>query len=507
MRKRVLALMFLLPLLLCMCGASGSETEESVLERGEERNILSALDKAWRREEEDREIFGAAGSGNIQALQGNNLFVIRKKRVYAYHLENGGFYNLSSIDVGFYWSEHRDENGWTGCEKTPQELFVSGERLAVVSDWVEFTETYSDGTRSFSDLSRTVIDIFDISNPAAPVPVASYGQDGGQFAGYADAEGHLWLLSRRSIYEADYGLPAVYNSEHRIELESDCIDVQSSGGRAQMVVLGLYDLTDGVRWNARALIGGGDRALLGADGAYILGGGTDTAVIHYAVSSEKVCLPKYMSLRGSLLDAALGESELFVATDTGKHTLFSALKSSLEPLWERELYGEARDWGFGKDCFRVTGETSLKILNLSDRSLREGKLRASCAARLDEKHWVTLDYNRDGSAMDLVLLRAGAKGTLKEAEGFLLHLNYRPAAEEPNGLWLHDDLLALASETGCSFFRCGSDGFAQVQDVFTSDNSANMRYYLLGDYLYVADTREVHALRLSDLAFVGEWFL
>lgn len=507
MRKRIWVLLFLLPLLLASCGAAGKEAAGDRILPGEERHILAALDKAWRSREEDRELFTATGSGDIQALHDNTLYVIRKKRVCVYHLENGGFYSLKPIDIGFNWIESRDEDGWVGCEKIPMELFVSGERLAVLSDWVEFTETYTDGERRFSDNSRTVLDIFDVSDPAAPVPVASYGQDGGQFAGYADGEGHLWLLSRRSVYEADYAAPVVHNSEHRLELDPEHIDVQAHGGRAQTMVLGLYDLTDGVRWDARALIGGGSRALVGAGGAYILGGEADTAVIHYAVGSECIAAPSTMVLAGTLMDAALADGELYAVTQTEGVTAFSALSTTLEPLWEREMQADACDWGFDRDCFRTATETSMQLLNLSDRSLREGEIRAGRAARLDGKHWIALDYNPDGSAMELLLLRAGAKGTLKEAGALMLTLNYRPAVEEQNGIWLDGELLALASETGCSIYRCSGERIVNAQDVFTSDNSANMRYYILDGYLYIADTREVHALRLSDLVFVGEWFL
>lgn len=466
----------------------------------------AALQSAWRSGETDRESFDARGSGDTMTLHNNTLYVIRKKRVCVYHLENGGFYSLSPIAIGFDWLESRDENGWVGCEKTPLELFVSGERLAVLSAWAEYSETNTETGLSFADHSRTVLDIFDVSDPADPVLVASYGQDGGQCAGYADDEGHLWLLSRRSVYEADHAVPAVHNSEHRIELSAEQTDVQRHGGRAQTIVLGLYDLTDGLRTDARCLIGGGAVALLGAEGAYILGGGEKTAVIHYPVDSESIAEPVAVLMQGTLLDALLSDT-LYLATEGTARVCFSALSPSLEPLWDRELGGSAQSWSFGKDCFRLMSEESLQLINLSDRSLREGKLSARRAERLDEKHWIALDYQSEGHAIDLVLLRAGAKGALKEAGGLLLSYNYRPALEEETGVWLHEGLLALGSEYGCSLYRYSSDGFVHCQDVSTSDNSAHMRFYILGDYLYIADTREVHALRISDLVFVGEWFL
>lgn len=526
MREKV-SVLLLAMLLFIGCGSGGGETEATPLPPSTPTAVPvptpvpeptpgpvlapateaeAALQSAWRSGETDRESFDARGSGDIMALHDNTLYVIRKKRLCVYHLENGGFYSLSPIDIGFDWLESRDENGWVGCEKTPLELFVSGERLAVLSAWAEYCETYVEEERSFADHSRTVLDIFDVSDPANPALVASYGQDGGQCAGYADDEGHLWLLSRRSVYEADYAVPAVHNSEQRIELSTEQTDVQRHGGRAQTIVLGLYDLTDGLRTDARCLIGGGSLALLGAEGAYILGGGEETAVIHYPVDSESIAEPVSVTARGTLLDAALSDS-LYFATEDSEGVCFAALSPSLEPLWDRELNGEALDWGFGEDCFRLTGDGSLQLMNFSDRSLREGKLSARRAERLDEKHWITLDYQSEGYAIDLVLLRAGAKGALKEAEGLLLNYNYRPALEEETGLWLCEGLLALASEYGCSLYRCSSDGFVHCQDVSTSDNSAHMRFYVLGDYLYIADTREVHALRLSDLVFVGEWFL
>jgi len=463
------------------------------------------MEVAWRSDEVDREAFTAEGGGDLIAMQDNTLFVIHKKQLGIYHAENGGFYRLCMLDVGFWWTEKREENSWVGCEKTPLELFVSGDRLAVLSAWVEYSEVWTEGERVFTDRSRTVLDIFDISDPANPVSVASYGQDGSACAGHIDGEGHLWLLSRRSVYEADYATPAVHNSEHRMELEGDHVDLHE-GGRAQMIVLGLYDLTDGVRWDARALLGGGDRAVLGADGAYIIGG-LDAAVIHYAFGTDCIGKPRAVRLEGRAVDAQLLDGVLYLVTETEEHTLFTALSAEMLPLWERELLPNGESCGFGTDCFRLTAGNKLQTLNLSDRSLRQGEVNAARVERLDGQHWLSLAYNADGSALDLCLLRAGAKGTLKEAGGRILGYTYRPALEEKRGLWLSGDLLALGSETGCSLFRWGNSGFTHQQDVSTSDNSAHMRFYVMGDYLYIADTREVHALRLEDLVFVGEWFL
>ena len=62
------------------------------------------------------------------------------------------------------------------------------------------------------------------------------------------------------------------------------------------------------------------------------------------------------------------------------------------------------------------------------------------------------------------------------------------------------------SEDGSYLINTIEHGDVQV---FASDETylETSRDISIGDYLYIADTREVHALRLSDLVFVGEWFL
>jgi len=502
MGKKVLAVLLMLLLLICGVGAARLKGEALLAPAASARE---AMETAWRSDERDREAFCAEGDGDIITMQDNTLFIIRKKQLGIYHAANGGIHRYCTLDVGFWWTENREENVWVGCEKTPLELFVSGDRLAVLSAWVEYSEVWTEGERKFSDLSRTVLDIFDISNPANPVVVASYGQDGAACAGHVDSEGHLWLLSRRSVYESDFAFPAVHNSEHRIELEQEQVDVHP-GGRAQMIVLGLYDLADGVRHDARALFGGGERAVLGTGGVYILGG-DEAAAIRYAIGTERIEKPSAMRLNGAFLDAGLVDNTLYLATETEEHTQFSAYSADFTQLWEREMLPDAAAFGFGTDCFSLKGGDKLQVMNLSDRSLRAAELADGRTERLDAGHWLRLSYNADRSALDLALLRAGAKGTLKEAGGLLLGYDFRPALEEEHGLWLNGDLLALASETGCSLYRWDESGFVHSQTVFTADNSAHMRYFVVGDYLYIADTREVHALRLSDLAFVGEWFL
>ena len=463
------------------------------------------METAWRSDERDREAFSAEGGGDIIAMKDNTLFIILKKQLGIYHAENGGIRRHCTLDVGFWWTENREENFWVGCEKTPLELFVSGDRLAVLSAWVEYSEVWAEGERQFSDLSRTVLDIFDISDPSNPVTVASYGQDGTACAGHIDGEGNLWLLSRRSVYKSDFALPAVHNSEHRIELEQDRIDVHQ-GGRAQMIVLGLYDLADGVRRDARALFGGGERAVLGTGGVFILGS-DETAAIRYPIGAERIEKPSAVRLNGTVLDAELADGTLYLATEAEEHTLFSVRSAELTQLWEREMLPGAEIFGFGAACFSLTNGDKLQVMNMGDRSLREGEFVKGRTERLDRSHWLHISYNADHSALDLLLLRAGAKGTLKEGGALLLGYNFRPVLEEKNGIWLNGDLIALASETGCSLYRWNQDGFDHGQDVFTADNSAHMRFFVVGDYLYIADTREIHALRLSDLAFAGEWFL
>lgn len=504
MKERIRAVLLMLFLLAVGCGAARPAADAPLVSSAGMSKAREAMEAAWRSDELDREDFRAEGSGDLVALQDNTLFVIRKKQLGIYRAANGGFYRLCNFDVGFWWTENREENLWVGCEKTPLELFVSGDRLAVLSEWVEYSETWTDGERQFSDLSRTVLDIFDITDPANPITVASYGQDGSACAGYVDADGHLWLLTRRSVYEADYAAPAVHNSEHRMELEEERVDV-NEGGRAQMILLGLYDLKDGIRRDARALFGGGERALLGANGAYILG--RDKSVIRYGFDAESIHEPEGFTADGAILDARLTDTALYLATQSGDHTLLTALSPELAQLWNREMDTEAENFGFGNDCFYLSGSQELQVMNLSDRSLREGAFIHGRSERLDGSHWLHLAYNADGSALDLSLLRAGAKGTLKTADGLLLGYNFRPALEEENGIWLNGGLMALASETGCSLYRWDNDGLSLRQDVFTADNSAHMRFFIVGDYLYIADTREVHALRLSDLIFVGEWFL
>ena len=88
--------------------------------------------------------------------------------------------------------------------------------------------------------------------------------------------------------------------------------------------------------------------------------GTEGGVIHYPFGTERIEKPAAIGMTGSVLDAALLDDILYLATDEGDHTLFTALSANLSPLWEREMLADAVDWGFGEDCFRLADEEGFR---------------------------------------------------------------------------------------------------------------------------------------------------
>ncbi len=610
MKQKRLIPLFLALSLLAGCGAAGSSSQETppasetaaatteptavpVAEQlladvrgyrasaepaADAQAVYAALETAWAGENGTDDgtysgpelCSGSGENGDSFLLRDGILYAVRGKRVSLVSAADGDLTWLADIAVGFNWYETGGENAWGGREKSPVELYVSGERLAVVSDWVEYSNWQDEnGVWHFEDLSRTCVDLYDVSDPANPAPVASFGQDGYQCGGavWGDA---LCVVSCEDVRQEDTDraeaasfLPALYSGEEKTSLNAADILLVGDCQQARYTLLGVYDLRTGSCVGGRALLGSGGMICFGEKSVCVLGtrrlsaaSGTRTESV-YSVTD---CLDTVftdvfrfaVSDRGAELAAttvegvpcgsgavrADGEALYLITTaETSRYALYTDASHGFE---NREA-GESAVWGClyaldGKLNRRGGAAAELADTRLADAGFAGGS------------GWLTTEggtqslYLADFSGAGAPVLRGGASsaetplwlgawddeyavalrspagnGTadlamlhlsnLTYADSLALGADFSGAPTEPVFLSADSGILALPAEDGYAFYVWSEDGgFTHVQDAYSDDYEGGMRLLSADGWLYAADRWKVSAYRLEDLTFVSDWY-
>ena len=161
-------------------------------------------------------------------------------------------------------------------DRMPSELYVSGDRMAVVS----YTNAYLDyedpeGHWTWEDDTYQTVDIYDISDKTAPKLLSSLGQDGYDIASrlYEDT---LYLVSQYSIYDWDEDepwtyLPCVYEDGQAEPVALDQVGILPVVDSTEYLVIGAYNLTTGRMEDQLSLLGSGSDVYMSKDNLYIAG--------------------------------------------------------------------------------------------------------------------------------------------------------------------------------------------------------------------------------------------
>lgn len=216
--------------------------------------------------------------GDIVKTDGKYIYVLRGEELTVLKADGGLTDIVSRTQLG--WStyeqsgEKKDYKSFSEY-KTPSEMFVSDGRLTVISNYSSYSEERVNGDYRWTDKHYTCIDLYDVSDPAAPKALSALGQDG-YVLGTRMVNGRVYLLTSYWVWDCEEGdvhtyVPALYKNGRMSILPADKIYIAPHCDSTEYVVAGAYDLTSGECTASQSLLGCGDTLYMNDSGIYVLG--------------------------------------------------------------------------------------------------------------------------------------------------------------------------------------------------------------------------------------------
>ena len=232
--------------------------------------------------------------GDIVKTDGKYLYVLRGEELTILKADGADSAVVSRTKIGSYLWENKEDKesenySYTSENKNPCEMFVSGERLCVISNYSYYHSGKVNGEWRYDNKDYICVDLYDVTDPADPRLMTSLGQDG-YILGSRMQDGKIYLVTNYWVWNWDEDEPSTYvpalykDGEMRIlPVESICIAPRCSS--TEYVVLCEYDLAAGACTASQSLLGGGDTIYMNDGGIYVMGSRwTDTVTDTYTES-------------------------------------------------------------------------------------------------------------------------------------------------------------------------------------------------------------------------------
>lgn len=122
--------------------------------------------------------------GDIVKTDGTYIYILRGSELIVMQADGADVTDVSNVFVGQDWEQTTTEDGQTHTqEKLPLELYLADGRAVVLSSYTDWTGSgTSSDEPSGSGNNYVTVDIYDVSDPADPTLVQSFGQDGYEIA-------------------------------------------------------------------------------------------------------------------------------------------------------------------------------------------------------------------------------------------------------------------------------------------------------------------------------------
>ncbi len=501
--------------------------------------------------------------GGSICSDGRYLYILSGKDLTIVGTDGGEAKVVSVTSVGVDWNGEDNPELQTvyGWEKTPLAVYPMGDRLAVIGDCYGYNGSSGDPAHGVGDLTYTEytsVDIYSIADPAAPVQLSGFGQDG-TFQSAGVNGGTLFVLSDFEVFrDIDPAVPTsfvprLYEGEQAAVLPAGSCFIAPHGSYSGYSLIGTYDLASASRTGALALVGLGPDAYE-ADGSLFFvtnrwsesysrtleenGWNVDETAVAQCSEIFRFDVTGPVALRtaavaeGAIPDASALDfrgGELRYAARL-RHGLYTG--SADDPLW--------RDRQTGVRVAVLDGD--LRLVSAADDTSASGSVSwvgllsdtavtttAAGVSRLVSLPGGSAAFGADTLADTVladVILPWGTQGymvfyqpeggklTLSVRDGALWELSGRSfGSDHSNTLesrecYLADESINVfgfaADDSYCIYGLDETGDLVFRKDVFLNDWAWNTRCIPLDGRLYVADTREVFTLDAGTLEILDQ---
>ncbi len=502
-----------------------------------------------------------ASAGDIMTTDGEYLYMIADKDLVIVRLAVDGAAAVSRTKIGSDWTAWEDTSVQkvNGSEKIPSAVFCSGDRLVVISDYYNYSSQNGD----IGYTEYTAVDVFDISDPAAPVLLTEYGQDGAPAAAKINGKAFVLITDWQYVPDEENAdptavVPASHYQGQITVLSPDKLMAVTDGSSAGCSVMGVYDLTAGVMSDARAVYGVpadpffGEGEIIfyvsrvadsysrsytdperGAATEFVAAACTDlyrfvidenengSGTVSFdgvytveGVIGDSRCLDRY---EGQFRCAAIKDERRRTDYENGTHKIeritpcdIMLLDGSMKVAASAEMSDGASDtWvGFLGDRAVLTHENGSILARLSDAdALRDTrtlsrKVIAQAIRNLGEKGYSAF-YRSEAGKLTLTVYDTELETLFERSFGS----DHSSTLENLAGYFTDgaSGIIAFsADDSYCVYSFDAEKGLTLKGNVYLSDWAWNARGFVLDGMLYVADTRELFIYNLSDFSVVNQ---
>lgn len=213
--------------------------------------------------------------GDIVKTDGTYIYILRGSEMVVMQADGKDVTDVSNVFVGQDWEQTTTEDGLAHTrEKVPTELYLSDGRAVVISAYSDWTATGS-ASETVTGFGKdyVAVDIYDVSDPAAPVLVRSFGQDGYKIASRV-IDGVLYLCSSYYPSNPEKGdettfAPRLYDGDTETVVPCGSIGLMPDGASMTYAVAASYDIASGERLSSQSVLGGGDNVYMNKDNLYL----------------------------------------------------------------------------------------------------------------------------------------------------------------------------------------------------------------------------------------------
>ncbi|MBR6095851.1 MAG: beta-propeller domain-containing protein [Oscillospiraceae bacterium] len=158
--------------------------------------------------------------------------------------------------------------------KNPREMYVSDGRLAILSNYSAYSGAQTDDGWTWEDERYCCVDLYDVSNPAAPKLLSSLGQDGNLLSSRL-LDGRLYVVTNQWVYSYDEDepetyVPCLYRDGKAETLPAGRIYLCGDKSN-EYVVVSVYDIPQAALLDSQSLLGAGDQLYMSGDSLYVMG--------------------------------------------------------------------------------------------------------------------------------------------------------------------------------------------------------------------------------------------